>query len=177
MLNPPSASAAAYCFPQSRLRGGRSQQIHKHLVELLLVQIDLHFDGLHVELRFVVIRPRQHVPVTSAALQVDIQIPSFFFRNQAGIQPRRHRQFIPQIVVLAIQPGILAHVMRRGRLASFDLVNQLRRHSGLHRNVHRSANDLFPGRPQRDVSRLWIEPEIEFVPRGIDELGIICQRA
>lgn len=51
---------------------GRGQQIDKHLVKLLKVQIILHFDGLQFDLGFIAVSPAQGIAIAGAAIQVDI---------------------------------------------------------------------------------------------------------
>src|SRR4029077_15524406 len=91
------------------------------------------------------------------------------------IEPSRCRQFIPQVTVLAYD-GVLTDVARRWSIRGFDAVKQLASHSGLDRNVDWSAHNLVPLGPQHDVSRFWIEPQIEFMSGRIHELRIIGLR-
>lgn len=53
-------------------RRRRSQQINKLLVKLLQVQIILHFDRPHLDLRFIPVCPAQRVAVAGPTVQVHI---------------------------------------------------------------------------------------------------------
>src|SRR5258708_39835715 len=62
-------------------------------------------------------------------------------------------------------------------MANFDLFYERWRQVGFYGNVSGRTDDFLPGRSEHDVRRFRIEPEIEFMPGIICELGAVALRS
>jgi len=97
----------------------RAQQVHEQFVKLVEIQIILYFHWPHLAFWLIVFGPAQRIAVSRAAVEVYVHEESFLLRDNAGIEPRYRRQFIPKIIVVAAQARVLAYVTGRRRIANF----------------------------------------------------------
>src|ERR1700687_6075461 len=82
--------------PQSsRFWCGRRQQIDEHLVELLSVKINLYLGGRPHHLWLIRLCPTQSISVTGAAADIHLQVTCVLRCDQARVEPRRRREFVP----------------------------------------------------------------------------------
>jgi len=101
-------------------RRRRRQQINKHLVELLDIQIDLYLNWPDFKLGFVALRPGKRIAIVRAVVDRHIYESRFLLFNQARIEPCRRGQLIPQVVIFAMQAGILPLVTCCRLIAGLD---------------------------------------------------------
>ena len=112
-------------------------------------------------------RPAERIAVTGGEAGVDVHQQGGAARYQRGIEPHRHRQFVPHRIGLTV----LGQVRIERGMPCGQLAEELGLEECAGGRIDRHLRNLLPRLVQHDRRRLGIKAHIEFPPRRIDVFG------